>query len=331
MSGPAPFGMWRQNGRLVPQLLEAAVVLELVEAFLASGGRIKTTAEVLNQKGRTTRKGGPWTDTAVARILGQQELQDLIPDDLWTRCQAMLAARDDPRQRPGRRPAHPLGGVVHCRCGARMYLRGGGPVDKYVCRGCLAKISCEMLERAFLESLSSLEVAAEEVVEALEGNPRAAELSRRLGPGPVPVSEVWPAFDEAEKRQLVDLFVSQVVVDRDEIAVVFALPADSPGDTAPAQPNSLPSSHGFNAGMDTATRPGTAAEHADPHDPATLPFLLNVDDAARILRTTRSAVYALAERGALPGVTRLGRRLLIRRDDLVAWVHESRAPSPEEV
>jgi len=208
-----------------------------------------------------------------------------------------------------------------------MYLRGGGPVVKYVCRGCLAKISCDVLERAFVESLSSLELAPEEILAASQGSPRAAELSRRLGPEPVPISEVWPVFDEAEKRQLVDLFVSQVVVDRDEITVVFAVPADSPGDTAPAQPNSLPSSHGFSVGTDRATRPGKVAE---PDGPAPLPFLLNVDDAARMLRTTRSAVYALAERGALPGVTRIGRRLLIRRDALVAWVHESRAPSPTE-
>ena len=31
------------------------------------------------------------------------------------------------------------------------------------------------------------------------------------------------------------------------------------------------------------------------------------------LRTTRKAIYAMVERGALPGVVRVGRRLLVRR------------------
>ena len=36
---------------------------------------------------------------------------------------------------------------------------------------------------------------------------------------------------------------------------------------------------------------------------------LTVDETASLLRTTRKAVYALIERGQLPGVTRLGRRV----------------------
>lgn len=46
--------------------------------------------------------------------------------------------------------------------------------------------------------------------------------------------------------------------------------------------------------------------------------LLTVDEAAELLRTTRKAVYAAAERGQLPGVVKLGRRLLFRSADLRA-------------
>jgi excisionase family DNA binding protein len=46
------------------------------------------------------------------------------------------------------------------------------------------------------------------------------------------------------------------------------------------------------------------------------PELLTVDEAAELLRTTPKAVYASLERGQLPGVVRLGRRVLFRRDDL---------------
>lgn len=53
-----------------------------------------------------------------------------------------------------------------------------------------------------------------------------------------------------------------------------------------------------------------------------LPFLLTADETAALLRTTRKAVYAMADRGQLAGVTRLGRRLLIRRDDLLRSLSE---------
>jgi excisionase family DNA binding protein len=41
--------------------------------------------------------------------------------------------------------------------------------------------------------------------------------------------------------------------------------------------------------------------------------LLTVDETAALLRTSRKAVYTLAERAALPGIVRVGRRLLFSR------------------
>jgi len=67
------------------------------------------------------------------------------------------------------------------------------------------------------------------------------------------------------------------------------------------------------------------------NDFAELPVLLTSGEMAGILRTTRKAVYAMAERGQLPGATRVGRRLLIRRDDMLQWLNERRAPSAEEL
>lgn len=61
-----------------------------------------------------------------------------------------------------------------------------------------------------------------------------------------------------------------------------------------------------------------------------LPLLLTIEEVADLLRTSRKAVYAMAQRRQLPGVLRIGRRLLVRRDDLLAWLHRSRAPSPKE-
>ena len=61
-----------------------------------------------------------------------------------------------------------------------------------------------------------------------------------------------------------------------------------------------------------------------------LPVLLTVDDAAQLLRTTRKAVYVMVERGQLPGVTRLGRRVLLRSDRLLEWLDQNCASSPKE-
>ena len=66
------------------------------------------------------------------------------------------------------------------------------------------------------------------------------------------------------------------------------------------------------------------------HEPRVAgPTLLLVSEVATLLRTSRKAVYAMVERGLLPGVIRIGRRVLIQRDDLVHWLSQKSAPSPE--
>ncbi len=60
------------------------------------------------------------------------------------------------------------------------------------------------------------------------------------------------------------------------------------------------------------------------------PILLTANETADLLRTSRKAVYAMVERGLLPGVTRIGRRVLFRRENLLHWLDQKRAPSPEE-
>lgn len=61
-----------------------------------------------------------------------------------------------------------------------------------------------------------------------------------------------------------------------------------------------------------------------------LPSLLTVDETAALLRTSRRAIYAMAERGQIPGVTRLQRRLLFRADQLVHWLDQKCASLPKE-
>jgi excisionase family DNA binding protein len=61
-----------------------------------------------------------------------------------------------------------------------------------------------------------------------------------------------------------------------------------------------------------------------------LPMLLTAGEAADLLRTTRRAIYAMIERGQLPGVVRVRRRVLLKSDALLHWLEQKSAPSPEE-
>ena len=66
-------------------------------------------------------------------------------------------------------------------------------------------------------------------------------------------------------------------------------------------------------------------------DPETrkLPVLLTSGEVAQLLRTTRKAVYARVERGQLPGVVRLGRRVLVQERALVDWLGQKSTSSLE--
>lgn len=77
--------------------------------------------------------------------------------------------------------------------------------------------------------------------------------------------------------------------------------------------------------------------HPDPRflrqDGSDLPRLLRPEEVASLLRTTRKAVYGLVERGAIPGVRRVGRRVLFVRDEVLRWLELDGAaplPAPKE-
>jgi excisionase family DNA binding protein len=73
---------------------------------------------------------------------------------------------------------------------------------------------------------------------------------------------------------------------------------------------------------------GSTTTRCDP-ETRKLPVLLTSGEVAQLLRTTRKAVYAMVERGQLPGVVRLGRRVLFRESALVDWLGQKSAPSLE--
>jgi len=59
-------------------------------------------------------------------------------------------------------------------------------------------------------------------------------------------------------------------------------------------------------------------------------LLLTAPEVADLLRTSRVAIYAMVERGQLPGVTRIGRRVLFRSEILLDWLDRNRVPSTKE-
>ena len=59
--------------------------------------------------------------------------------------------------------------------------------------------------------------------------------------------------------------------------------------------------------------------------PATA-VLLTTTEVAELLRTSRKAIYAMVERGQLPGIVRIGRRVLVREDALPDWLCQKSTP-----
>ena len=82
--------------------------------------------------------------------------------------------------------------------------------------------------------------------------------------------------------------------------------------------------------LETATHRRRESREGNPLQVRALPVLLTVDEAADLLRTTRRAIYAMVERRQLPGIVKLRTRVLIRTDDLLHWLEQKCAPSPEE-
>ena len=61
------------------------------------------------------------------------------------------------------------------------------------------------------------------------------------------------------------------------------------------------------------------------------PVLLTPNEVAELLRTSRKAIYSMVERGQLPGIIRIGRRVLVREDALLDWLRQRSTPSLERL
>ena len=57
-----------------------------------------------------------------------------------------------------------------------------------------------------------------------------------------------------------------------------------------------------------------------------VPALLTPAEVAGLLRTSRKVVYEMIRLGRLPGVTRFGRKVLLRRDRVAQYILEREEP-----
>jgi excisionase family DNA binding protein len=63
---------------------------------------------------------------------------------------------------------------------------------------------------------------------------------------------------------------------------------------------------------------------ADPE----LPRVLTPDELAKVLRVRRRSVYEAISRGDIPGVRRIGRKVRIDRDSVLAWMADGHGRAP---
>ncbi|MEO8215216.1 MAG: helix-turn-helix domain-containing protein [Myxococcales bacterium] len=84
-------------------------------------------------------------------------------------------------------------------------------------------------------------------------------------------------------------------------------------------------------------RPNSAG-HSEPGRAATppvgsgadpvLPRVLTPDELAKVLRVRRRSVYEAIARGDIPGVRRIGRKVRIDRDSVLAWMADGHGRAP---
>ncbi len=80
--------------------------------------------------------------------------------------------------------------------------------------------------------------------------------------------------------------------------------------------------------MRSCKPPMAITETAVPISPTHEPILLRVATAAALLGMSEKALRHRIERGQIPGVTRIGHSLFLRRSDLLRLIAEGRGLSP---
>lgn len=191
LGGQAPYGYQWKDKKLIPDEKEAPVRKLIYELF-REHKRKKVVARVLNEKGYRTRNGSKFSDTTVDRLLRDsiakgvrranytrtidnsrawelkpesewvfQDIEAVVPGDLWDECNAFLNAQREKGKRTTQRTLHLFAGLTYCACGPKMYVLTNSP--KYTCQKCRNKIPKDDLEAVFIEQIKQFSISPDEI------------------------------------------------------------------------------------------------------------------------------------------------------------------------
>ena len=183
LGGLAPYGYKWEGKELIVNEAEAPVRKLMYELFIKTK-RMRTTAKELNKLGYRTRKGSPFSDTTVARLLRDPGAKGIrianytknqgsgkhwllkpkeewievpcpaiVTEDLWNECNRILDQQEKKQTPKGPKTKFLLAGFVYCDCGSKMYVYTEFPV--YKCKACKRKIRADDLDEIFHEQLKT--------------------------------------------------------------------------------------------------------------------------------------------------------------------------------
>jgi site-specific DNA recombinase len=190
LSGVSPYGFEWKDKKLIQNPAEAPIRKLIYELFLEHR-RKGAVARLLNEAGHRTRAGKKWSDIAILRLLrcpsakgtyrinhmrqtgnwtweekpedewGILQVEPIVSESLWNQCNQILEEQQKKNHRPGKKPVQLFGGIAHCSCGHKMYVRANSP--KYVCVKCHNKIPVVDLEAVVYDELKAFFVAPEKI------------------------------------------------------------------------------------------------------------------------------------------------------------------------
>lgn len=210
LAGVAPYG-YRWNDHTLELVESEAAVRALMYELFLKEKRLKTVARILNERGYRTRKGRPFSDTTVRRLLtdpmskglrrsnyttirngtkvadrfkdeDEWEWHDcpaIVDEATWNAVQAIFAEWANGRAVPAKKAVRLFSGIVRCHCGERMYVRS--KTRKYDCGSCHNKIVDSDLEGIFVEQLKNFFFSEDELAEyTRDADANFAGLERQL-------------------------------------------------------------------------------------------------------------------------------------------------------
>ncbi|MDO1560136.1 recombinase family protein [Brevundimonas sp. 2R-24] len=239
LGGAAPYGYRWRDKKLEPDPVEAPI-RTLIHELFREHRRKKTVARILTERGYRTRRGAPFSDSTIDRLLldttakgvhranytatsehkGAWTLKPesewvytsvdvIVSEELWDECARILMTQKAGTKRVTKRTTHLFSGLTYCACGAKMYVRTGSP--KYVCEACRTKIPAPDLEAIFKEQLRHIFFSPDEIEshnqaakDALLAKERVVETT---------ASELRRVL--AEDQALFDLYVSGTLSKKD--------------------------------------------------------------------------------------------------------------------